>query len=170
MAEYVHVVNDQEVEGDFPVLPHGDYVAIIEDSEFKPTKADQSVSYLNLTYQILEGLGDCQKVECKGTKVFEILNLNHTKENVRQIAVRSMNSIGLAVGVTTIQDTAQLHDIPLVISITVKDDPEYGKKNIIKRHHPYGQSTVTPSAQVNAGPDNFNAKKPQPWDSKKKDL
>jgi len=46
--------NNVEPSGDFEPIPAGKYLAIITDSEMKPTKNGNG-SYLELTFQVIEG-------------------------------------------------------------------------------------------------------------------
>jgi hypothetical protein len=46
--------NNVEPAGDFEPIPAGKYLAVITDSEMKPTKAGTG-NYLQLTFQVIEG-------------------------------------------------------------------------------------------------------------------
>jgi hypothetical protein len=133
MAELGYTVNPDEKEQTFDIVPAGEYIAIIEASDFINNKKG-SGQILKLTYQIIDG-------PKKGARLFEVLNLVNESEQAQNIAKRTLNSIGLAVGISHIKDSEQLHNIPMIIDVRVKGDEnsDYGKQNQIKKHLPYGQ-------------------------------
>ena len=126
MAELNYNVNPNEMEDSFEAVPAGEYLVVIESSDFIDTKAGTG-KILKLTYQILDG-------RFKGQKIFENLNLQNPNKQAEQISRKALNSIGIAVGVPSIQDSAQLHNIPLKLNVTVQDTDDYGKQNRIKKH------------------------------------
>lgn len=108
---------------EFEPIPAGKYLAMIIDSEEKVTRAG-SGSYLQLTFQILEG-------EYKGRFVWARLNLNNPNATAVQIAKAELSALCRAVGVMTPQDPADLHNLPLIISVRCKkrpDSDEYGNE------------------------------------------
>ncbi|MCK5614452.1 DUF669 domain-containing protein [Candidatus Pacearchaeota archaeon] len=129
MAEINYTVDANNAEEGFEAIPAGEYIAIIESSDYAPNKQGTG-KVLSLTYQIVDG-------RYKGHKLFNYLNLEHQKENVVAIARKTMNAIGVAVGVReTVKDSGMLHFIPMKVDVIVKDDKDYGKKNEIKKHSP----------------------------------
>jgi hypothetical protein len=121
---------------EFEPIPAGKYLAMITESEMKPTKSG-SGSYLQLTFQILEG-------EYKGRFVWARLNLNNPNATAVQIARAELSALCRAVGVMTPNDSAQLHNLPLVISVKCKkrdDSDEYTNeiKGYAKREVANGQ-------------------------------
>jgi len=123
---------------DFTALPTGDYAVVITDSEDKDSK--KGSKYLALTFQVIEGQG-------KGRNLWHNLNLYHPRQNVQDIAQRELSAICRAVGKMTIQDSAELHNIPLrvhVVYMPAKD--EFPEGNRIKKWMPYSQSS-SPAAR-----------------------
>lgn len=165
MAQLGYTADPNQPEESFEIVPAGEYTTIIEASDYTPNKQGTGM-ILKLTYQIIDG-------EFKGRKIFENLNLQNENAQATQIAQRALNSICLAVGVQHVQDSAQLHGIPLIIDVSVKEDAIYGKQNKIKKHIPVsGQSSapatsgfVQTQTQQQTAPQG-TAKKDQPWAKK----
>ena len=122
-------VNYDEIEaqGEYEVLPAGEYLAVITSSEKKPTKAGTG-SYIEFKFQILEG-------EHKNRVVFDRLNLDNPNPKAVEIAFRTLKSILLATGVHNPKDTAELHDIPVLIKVVVRPETaDFGESNDIKSY------------------------------------
>lgn len=101
---------------EFEPIPAGKYLAMITASEEKVTKAG-SGSYLQLTFQILEG-------EYKGRFIWARLNLNNPNATAVQIAKAELSALCRAVGVMTPHDPADLYNLPLIISVKCKKRPD----------------------------------------------
>lgn len=127
MAElnYKADLNDTQ-EQTFEPIPADEYIAIITDSDFVDTKAGTG-KYLKLTYEIIDG-------EYKGKKIFENLNLINPNKQAEAIARRSLNAICAACDIIDVQDSALLHNIPLLITVGIRENDQYGKQNFIKKH------------------------------------
>lgn len=97
---------------DFGALPAGDYVAAITKSEMKATRAGTG-QYLELDFQILEG-------DYRGRHIWSRLNLKNPNATAVAIAESDLAAICMAVGVFTPNDSSDLHNIPLLI--TVKEE------------------------------------------------
>jgi hypothetical protein len=110
--------NQIEPTSDFEALPAGKYVAMITESELKPTKSGAG-NYLQLTFEILEG-------PYKGRIIWSRLNLNNPNATTVQIAQRELSSICRAVGVMTPGDSAELHNLPLEIIVKCKKRDDNG--------------------------------------------
>ena len=124
-------------DGGFEPMPIGVYDAIIIDSIEKPTNAGDS-NYLQLTLEIV---GE----KYSGRLLFEILCIYHAKQQVRQIAFTKLANYCRACGLPNARTTEELHNIPLKVSLGIKDQGEqYGKKNIIKKVMP---ANAQPQAQ-----------------------
>ena len=74
---------------DFEPLPAGKYLAIITDSEMKPTKSG-SGNYLELTFQVIDG-------PFKGRMLWSRLNLDNPNAQAVQIAQGELSAICRAV-------------------------------------------------------------------------
>jgi len=142
MAELNFNVDQSAPEEEIGPVPAGTYIAAIVESDYKANKNNNGM-ILKLTYQILQG-------EYKGRKIFENLNLEHENRQASVIARKSLNSIGMAVGVNQIRDSALLHNIPMQIEVGfVPAKDGYDAQNKIKKHSSLnGSEAKSPAAQV----------------------
>jgi hypothetical protein len=92
-------------------IPAGKYVAAIVESAMKPTKSGNG-QYLELVYQVIDG-------DHKGRKVWSRHNLVHPNPTAVQIARAELSAVCRAVGVMAPKASAELHDQPLTITVTV---------------------------------------------------
>ncbi|WP_288076446.1 DUF669 domain-containing protein [Pseudomonas sp.] len=115
----------------YDVLPRGKYLAMVVDSTVKPTK-NGSGEYLQLTFEIIDGQG-------KGRKVFERLNFRNSNKTAEEIAQRALSALCRCVGVNDLNDSEQLHNIPVTIDVAVEDGKgDYGPQNRIKGYESAG--------------------------------
>ena len=137
--------NQVEPTTEFEAIPAGKYLAMITESEMKPTKSGAG-SYLQLTFQILEG-------PYKGRFLWSRLNLNNANGTAVQIARSELSAICRAVGVMTPNDSVELHNLPLLITVKCKKRDDTGDvtneiKGFAKREAANGQpqqaATSTP--------------------------
>lgn len=132
-------------------LPAGKYIAVISESELKPTKAGGG-KYLQLTFQIIEG-------EHKGRLVWARLNLENKSEMTVKIARGELSAICRAVGVMQPRDSVELHNVPLEINVGLKKRDDNGEfTNVIKGYAKKGGgvggggATTAPRPAASAGP------------------
>jgi hypothetical protein len=117
--------NEVEPAVGFEVLPDGQYLAAIVESEMKPTKSGAG-QYLQLTFQVLEG-------EHKGRLLWARLNLDNSNATTVRIARAELSAICRAVGVMAPKDSVELHNLPVVITVGHKKRPDTGElTNVIK--------------------------------------
>ena len=93
-------------------VPAGKYVAMITESEMKPTKAGTG-QYLQLAFEVLEG-------DFKGRLLWARLNLDNPNAQAVAIARAELSAVCRAVGVMQPKDSVELHNLPLVISVRCK--------------------------------------------------
>lgn len=103
----------------FDPVPAGKYLAVITESEMKPTKAGTG-SYLQLTFQIVEG-------ECKGRLLWARLNLDNPSAMAVKIARAELSAICRAIGVMVPKDSVELHNLPLVIKVACRKRDDTGE-------------------------------------------
>lgn len=110
----------------FEILPPGRYVAQIVASEMRATKDGQG-QYLWLELDVLEG-------EYVGRKLFDRLNLVNNNPTTVEIAQRTLSAICHAVGKLQVQDSEELHSIPLVADVKVQPSKNegYGPSNTLR--------------------------------------
>ena len=116
-------------------IPTGIYEAVVTDSEMRATKSGLGMG-INLTFEILtEG-------PAKGRKVFSWINYEHPKVEAQRIGREELASLCKAVGVTELNDTAQLHNLPLMITVGIdRNDPT---RNVVKKY----AAKAAPAAQA----------------------
>lgn len=109
----------------FDPIPANKYLAVITDSVMKATKAGTG-EYLELTFEVIDG-------PYKGRKLWDRLTLNHPNELTVQIARGMLSSLCHAVGVMKPKDSLELHNLPLVLSVSMKNREDTGEPtNVIK--------------------------------------
>jgi hypothetical protein len=109
----------------FDVLPPGRYVAQIVVSEMRVTK-DGMGQYLWLELDVLEG-------PCRGRKLFDRLNLVNGNPQTVEIAQRTLSAICHATGRLQVQDSEELHLIPLLADVRVQPPKNgYGETNRVR--------------------------------------
>ncbi len=117
----LHGFNAHEVEPttEFDPIPAGKYLAVITESEMKPTKAGTG-SYLQLTFELLEG-------QYKSRHLWARLNLDNPNDTAVKIARAELSAICRAVGVMSPNDSVELHNLPLLITVRCKKREDTGE-------------------------------------------
>lgn len=109
----------------YSLLPAGEYVVMITESEVKESKTNASNSYLNLKLQVAKG-------EAMGRVLYLRLNLWNSNETAKSIADRQLKDIYRALNVTKVQDSSQLHDKPFFIKVKIKADMNGEDRNEVQ--------------------------------------
>ena len=144
MASLGFRFNAAEVEptSTYELIPEGDYLAIITDSEVKETQA-QTGYYLQLTFDIIDD-------NHKGRKVWARLNIQNKSKTAEEIGQRELSSVCHAVGhIGDLDDTDVLHNIPLIIQIESEErsDKKGSYSNVIKAYNSAGGGKPAAIAQ-----------------------
>lgn len=120
-----------EPAGDFTPLAPGEYKVQIISSEMVETSA-KTGHMLKLELEVIEG-------DQAGRKLYDRLNLDNPNSQAVEIAQRTLSAICHAVGKMSVQDSEELHMLPMVA--VVKVDPprsvngkEYGASNSVKTY------------------------------------
>ena len=130
---------------DFEPIPAGKYVAAIVASEMKPTKSGGG-SFLELQFQVLEG-------DYKGRLLWARLNLDNPNELAVRIARSELAAICKAVGIMQPNDSTELHDLPLQVTVKLKKRPDTGElSNEIKGYGKKPTAGQAPQAQTDTPP------------------
>ena len=111
--------NEVEPSRELDPIPAGKYVAVITDSEMKDTRAGTG-RYLQLEFEITDG-------EFAGRKVWARLNIENRNPEAVRMARADLSAICRAVNVLTPGDSADLHNLPLVIKVHVRRDKNTGE-------------------------------------------
>jgi hypothetical protein len=141
--------NNVEPSGDFDPIPAGKYLAVITESEMKPTKAGTG-HYLQLTFQIIEG-------PFQNRLLWARLNLDNPNDTTRKIAQGELSAICRAVGVLAPNDSVELHNLPLVIHVRCKKRNDTGE--IVNEVKGYAKKEAPAAPSNNAS----SAKTTPPW-------
>lgn len=128
---------------EFAALPEGQYVVIATASEMKPTKNGQG-QFLQITFEVLDG-------PQKGRKVWARLNLVNHNQTAVDIAQRELGAICRAVGVMKPNDSAELHNRPLLITVAVEKDDRNREGNTIKKYEAVNAGGAPAAAAPAAG-------------------
>jgi hypothetical protein len=118
MARLDFNANDVDPAVGFDPLPAGKYLAVITESEMRPTKSGTG-QYLQLTFDVVEG-------EFRGRKLWARLNLQNPSQMAMKIAQAELSAICRAVGVLTPRDSVELHNLPLQITVGCKKREDTG--------------------------------------------
>lgn len=130
--------NQVEPSVGFDPIPAGKYLAIITESEFKKTKNGVG-QYLQLTFQVVEG-------EHKGRMLWARLNLDNPNATTVKIARGELSAICRAVGVMAPKDSADLHNLPLLIKVGCKKRDDTDElTNVIKGYEKKAAAAPAPA-------------------------
>ena len=111
--------NEVEPSKAFDPIPAGKYVAVITDSEMKETRAGTG-RYLQVEFEITDG-------EFAGRKLWSRLNIENQNAEAVRLARADLSAICRAVNVLTPNDSADLHNLPLVIKVHCRKDKNTGE-------------------------------------------
>lgn len=130
MAQLIQAFNAQQHDPSQSVggLPIGKHPVIIESSEVK-ANAKNDGGYLQLNLKIVDG-------PQTGTVGAYRLNLYHSNQQTVEIAHRQLSAVCHVIGVFSVQDSAQLHNIPFMVEVgPQKNDPQYTEvKKVFDAH------------------------------------
>ena len=123
----------------FEPLPAGTYEAVVSSSESKAMKSGNGMGF-DFCYDIVSG-------PYTGRKVFGWITFEHrTSPQAQQIGREQLSSLCRAVGITQLNDTTQLHNLPLLITIGIdRNDPT---RNVIKGFKAKTGTTAAPAKPV----------------------
>lgn len=123
----------------FDPLPPGWYVAMIDESEMKPTK-DGTGAYLQIRLNILDP-------NYANRKVFDRLNLQNSNQVAVNIAQATLSAICHATGKLQVMDSTELHGIPLEVKLSVRNaDANYNATNEVKGYRAVGAGNTGAAA------------------------
>ena len=127
MAQLNFDPSQYEPEQDFSAVPGGDYVMSINASSMEQAKSNPNNAFLLLDLVIMDG-------EHKGRRAFDRLNLINTNETAVEIATRRLAAICNACSISQLNDSVQLHGIPMLVSLDIEESPEYSPKNVVRSY------------------------------------
>jgi len=133
---------------DFTTIPAGKYTAAIAKSAYKQN-SKKTGHYLSLQFKILEG-------EFKDRVVFANMNLDNPNGETVEIAEKELATLTKACGKVSIDDSEELHGIPVMIKVIVKPaTANQAEKNEIKFYEPAKgyKKPSNPESGENTGDD-----------------
>lgn len=134
-----------EPTSDFDVLPPAWYVAEVNASDMRPNSKGTG-EYLWLEFTIIDG-------PYAARKVWTQLNLINPSPQAVEIAQRELSGLCRAAGKLRVQDSIELHGIPLEINLKIKNDAEYGKSNVIRGFREVGGGNKPAAVGASATPN-----------------
>jgi hypothetical protein len=155
MAQLNFDARQVEPQQSFEPIPAGWYNMMIVDSEMKPTSNGQG-AYLQLTLKVVDG-------QYAGRQVFDRLNLQNQNPVATEFAYRRLSAYCHATGVIQVQDSQQLHGIPLKARVSVRTDStgQYDPSNEIKAVRHINDETGTTAAPAQQAPAQQFPQQPQ---------
>jgi len=124
MAQFGFNTEEVEPQEDFAPLPAGEYLVMMTGSELKVTKTGNG-TYMSFTNQVLEGA-------YKGRIIFDRANVTAENPVAQEIGRRQISSICHAVGKPSAKESSELHNVPYIVRIVVRQDKQYGDSNEVK--------------------------------------
>lgn len=139
---------------DFAPLAEGDYVVACTATDYKATKAGDG-KYLSCKFQILSG-------PSKGRIIWENMNLVNPSETAVKIGRQKLKELSKAIGIFgTLNDSAQLHDEPLILRMGLNKKGEIEVKKFMSINE-------TPAPSKGGATGAFVVTHPAPVKSQKK--
>ena len=145
--------NEVEPNAPFEVIPAGKYNAVIVESEMKATRAGTG-RYLKLVFEITDG-------EFAGRKLFASINLENPNPDAVRIGRAELSAVCHAVNVLDLQDTVQLHNLPMVITVRVKKNQDGEPTNEVRGYE--AAAVVRAPAAPPAAQPRPTASSTPPW-------
>lgn len=125
----------------YDVIPAGKYRAQIVESEMRVTRNGMG-QFLWLMLDIIEG-------PYQGRKLFDQLNLVNSNPQTVEIAQRTLSAICHATGKLQVNDSVDLHLVPMTIQVGVKPPKDgYSEKNTIRYLVPEKTAPAAPAYQA----------------------
>lgn len=134
-----------EPQAAFDPLPAGWYPMQIVESELKPTSNGEG-QYLQLKLQVING-------DHANRVVYERLNIVNKNSTAQEIAYRNLSAICHATGVIQVEDSQQLHGIPMEVKLGVRPAQNgYDASNEVKGYRAIGGGMMQVGGQPAGAP------------------
>lgn len=136
--------DNNESAASFEAIPAGEYLAQITKSEMKANKA-KTGHFLLLIHTVIEG-------KHKGSSIFVRLNLDNPNPKAVEIANKELNSICQACEQEGVEDSEDLHGIPMCIKVVVEPaTAQWSASNAIKKWSVEAEYTSPDEADAPVG-------------------
>lgn len=165
MAQLPSAFNTKEHEGmgDFSAIPAGKYIAEITNSEKMESKNKKGNFYWKLTFDVISDEEGSTKY--KGRKLFVNLNLINSNAQAVEIANNELKTICEACGKVSIQDTAELHKTPMLVTVKVTPaTAQYPEGNSISYYKAVSGIASPNASKAAASEDEPAAPKKRAWE------
>lgn len=93
-------------------IPAAWYNVMVDQTELKPTSEGDGL-YLETRYKVLDGA-------YKDQTIYSRFNLKNASAQAQEIGHKQLSALAHAVGVLMVQDSAQLHNIPLKVKVKIR--------------------------------------------------
>lgn len=149
---------------DFDPIPAGTYTAEITRSEIKDNNSG-SGNRLSLGLKIIDGTH-------AGRLIFQDITLRNNNQIAQQIGRKQMAQLVSACGKSSVQDSSDLHGIPMEIKVAIRIDKtgQYDPSNEVKKFAAIAGSRPQFSAQPQASSPVQQGQPPQQQAAPKSDL
>ena len=139
MAQICFNAGDYDPTDEFAPIPAGEYVVMITEGNVDYTsKGGQMVK---LTYTVMDG-------EFQGRKLWSQHNIVNRSPKAEEIGRKEISRIAHAIGQPKLNDTDELVNKVMRVSVIIKQDPGYNPRNEIKKWESQGQAMATPQRQA----------------------
>jgi hypothetical protein len=139
--------------GELDPIPAAWYIVMMDKSELVPTKdaATTGHAYLECRFNVADG-------QFAGRKLFARLNLRNSNPVAAEIAQKELSAICHAVGIMQVQDSQQLHGIPMKVKVKLKPaTAQYSASNEISTFKPISFVPDAPAGTAPMGAAPFQA-------------
>lgn len=129
MATLENEFNADEIPEDdhsFDPIPAGEYLMQVIESDVVETK-NKTGYQLVLTLEVIDG-------PHANRRVWDRLNIRNQNPDAQRIAQRSLADLCLAIGISSLRNTEDLHFHPFIGKVTIQKDKtgEYGPQNRVR--------------------------------------
>jgi hypothetical protein len=132
---------DHESATDFEPLPAGWYLVQVEKAEVRDTKA-KTGKVLKLELTVIDE-------RFNGRKLFPRINIRNPNRTAEEIGLRTLASLGVACGLATVTDTAELIGHNIAAKVKVKQDEGYDPDNDVVAYKAATEAAgTTPAASA----------------------
>ena len=146
MAQLGFHADDYDPTDEFEPLPPGEYLTMITEASVENTKSGGQM--VKVTYTVMEG-------QFEGRKLWSQHNIVNSSPKAEEIGRKEISRIAHAIGQPRINDTEQLLQQVIRITVVLKQDPGYMPKNEVKKWvaaQQAGLSAATASAMQQEPP------------------
>ncbi len=125
MAQLGATFDPSQVNDDRQVLPEGEYILHVIESDVVPTKNGEG-TLAKLTYEVVDG-------PLAKRRIWDQMTIQHSNAQAQEIGQRSLKRLCEAVGLGPITETDSLHFRPFRGSVRIeKGQGGYDDKNVVK--------------------------------------